>query len=64
VIVEPSGKLVAGPLHREKGILYGEIDIEKARRARRSLDVTGHYARPDIFHLEVKRSALVPVDFT
>jgi nitrilase len=63
VIVEPSGKPVAGPLHREKGILYGEIDIEKARRARRSLDVTGHYARPDIFQLEVKRSPLVPVDF-
>lgn len=63
VIIEPSGKLLAGPLHREKGILYGEIDLEKARRARRSLDVTGHYARPDIFHLEVKRTPMPPVDF-
>jgi nitrilase len=50
-------------MHREKGILYGEIDIEKARRARRSLDVSGHYARPDIFRLEVNRSPLAPVDF-
>ena len=64
VIVEPSGKLLAGPLHREKGILYGEIDIEKARRARRSLDVAGHYARPDIFRLEVRRTPLTPVEFT
>jgi len=64
VIVEPSGKVQAGPLHREKGILYGEIDPAKAARARRSLDVTGHYARPDIFRLEVKRSPMPPVDFT
>jgi nitrilase len=63
VIVEPSGRLLAGPLHREKSILYAEIDIEKARRARRSLDVTGHYARPDVFRLEVRRSPMSPVDF-
>jgi len=64
VIVEPSGKVLAGPLHREKGILYGDIDPAKAARARRSLDVTGHYARPDIFRLEVKRSPMPPVDFS
>ena len=64
VIVEPSGKLLAGPLHREKGILYGDIDPAMAPRARRSLDVTGHYARPDIFRLDVKRSLMPPVDFT
>jgi nitrilase len=64
VIVEPSGKILAGPLHREKGILYGEIDAARAARARRSLDVTGHYARPDIFRLDVKRGPMPPVDFT
>ncbi len=64
VIIEPSGRPLAGPLHREKGILYGEIDIEKARRARRSLDVAGHYARTDIFRLEVKRTPMPPVAFT
>jgi nitrilase len=64
VIVEPSGKVLAGPLHREKGILYGEIDPARAARARRSLDVTGHYARPDIFHLNVKRDPMPPVTFS
>jgi nitrilase len=64
VIVEPSGKVLAGPLHREKGILYGEIDPAKAARARRSLDVTGHYARPDIFRLDVKRDPMPPVTFS
>jgi nitrilase len=64
VIVEPSGKVQAGPLHREKGILFGEIDPERAARARRSLDVTGHYARPDVFRLDVDRRPKPPVSFT
>jgi nitrilase len=63
VIVRPSGKIAAGPLMREKGVLYGEIDADAARRSRRSLDVTGHYARPDIFDLRVDRSARPPVAF-
>ena len=64
VIVEPSGKLLAGPLNREKAILYAEIDPARATSARRSLDVTGHYARPDIFRLEVRRGPMPPVEFS
>ncbi len=64
VIVKPSGGLAAGPLHREKSILYAKIDLELARQARKSLDVTGHYARPDIFHLEVDRQPKLPVSFS
>jgi nitrilase len=63
VVVKPMGKVVAGPLNREKGILYADIDKEAARRARRSLDVCGHYSRPDIFSFSVDRRAHNPVDF-
>jgi len=63
VIVKPFGGPIAGPLHREKDILYGEIEVAAAAQARRSLDVAGHYARPDIFRLEVNRSSMPPVDF-
>lgn len=63
VVVNPKGEIIAGPLHREKGILYAEIDVEEARRARRSLDVCGHYARPDIFSLSVNRKPLPPAEF-
>lgn len=63
VVVDPSGAVVAGPLHREKSILYAQIDIEAARRARRSLDVCGHYSRPDIFSLSVNRKPLQPAAF-
>jgi nitrilase len=64
VVIRPTGAIAAGPLRREKGILYAEIDAEAARRARRSLDVCGHYARPDIFSLSVNRSPLRPAHFS
>lgn len=55
VVVKPFGGVVAGPMHQEKDILYAEIDVEDARRSRKSLDVAGHYNRPDLFDLEVDR---------
>jgi nitrilase len=63
VVIKPTGAVAAGPLKREKGILYAEIDKEAAARARRSLDVCGHYARPDIFSMSVNRRPLRPVAF-
>jgi nitrilase len=64
VVVKPTGAIAAGPLRREKGILYAEIDREAARRARRSMDVCGHYSRPDLFSLSVDRRPLSPVTFS
>jgi nitrilase len=64
VVVKPNGGIAAGPLNREKSILYADIDAEEARRARRSLDVCGHYARPDVFSLSVNRRPLDPVAFS
>lgn len=63
VVIRPGGTIAQGPHHREKSILYAELDIEESRRARRTLDVAGHYSRPDIFTLSVDRSPLKPVDF-
>ncbi len=63
VVIKPFGGIVAGPLHREKAILYAEIDLEEARSARKALDVSGHYNRPDLFKLEVDRRATPPVHF-
>ena len=63
VVIEPGGKIAAGPMRREHGILYAEIDLERVGIARRSLDVVGHYSRPDVFQLHVNTSALKPVEF-
>ena len=63
VIVSPGGEVVAGPLHEKHGILYADCDPARAAAAKRTLDVAGHYGRPDIFRLEVNREARAPVDF-
>ena len=60
VVVAPGGELVAGPMHKEQGILYADIDVNKSSAAHRKLDVAGHYARPDIFKLHVNTSPQSP----
>jgi nitrilase len=62
VVIAPGGKIVAGPLRRETGILYATIDTEQVRLARRSLDVVGHYARPDVFRLHVETRRQRPAE--
>ena len=57
------GNVVAGPLHDEHGIIYADCDPARAVAAKRTLDVAGHYGRPDIFKLEVNRGSLAPIDF-
>lgn len=56
IIVDPFGDVLAGPLTEEEGILTAEIDPEQLHRARRQFDPVGHYARPDVFRLEVDRT--------
>jgi nitrilase len=63
VVIAPGGKIVAGPMHQESGILYAEIDLERVGMARRNLDVAGHYSRPDLFQLQVNRRPQKPVEF-
>jgi len=63
VVIAPGGEVVAGPMHKESGILYHEINLEKAEIAKRTLDVTGHYSRPDIFQLHVNTQVQSPCVF-
>ena len=53
MIVAPGGDVLAGPLETGEGMLLAEIDLERVIREKHSLDVAGHYARPDVFHLTV-----------
>ena len=63
VIVAPGGKIVAGPLHEQHALLYADLDLGRVGAARRSLDVVGHYGRPDVFRLHVNRKPMPPVEF-
>lgn len=61
VVAAPGGRIVAGPLHNERGLLLAEVDLDRVGTARRSLDVVGHYARADLFTLQVDRRPQRPV---
>jgi nitrilase len=55
IIVDPSGKVLAGPLHNQEGLLYADLDLQHGHAIKWELDVCGHYARPDVFQLIVDR---------
>lgn len=63
VFYEPFGGAVAGPMNKEKGILYSEYDLSKVIDGRRSMDIAGHYARPDIFELTVNKNKMNNINF-
>jgi len=52
-IISPLGEVLAGPLFDEEGILYADLDLGDVARGKLDFDVTGHYARPDVFELIV-----------
>ena len=53
VIVDPMGQVLAGPLYHKEGLVSAEIDLEDIVKAKYDMDVSGHYARPDVFSLHV-----------
>ncbi len=53
-IIGPEGSILAGPLWKEEGILYAELDLNQVVEQSQLLDVAGHYARPDVLSLHLK----------
>ena len=60
-IVDPFGNFLAGPNFESEAILIAEIDRAQIVRGKYDLDVVGHYARPDIFQLQVDERPKQPV---
>jgi nitrilase len=56
-IISPMGRVLAGPDFSGETILYAQIDPAEVMRAKFDFDVTGHYARPDVFELVVDTRA-------
>lgn len=54
-IIDPKGKYLAGPEKTGEAILYAELDFKLIDAAKRSFDVAGHYARPDVFNFMVNK---------
>ena len=60
-IVDPFGNFLAGPDFEGEAILTAEIDRAQIVRGKYDLDVVGHYARPDIFRLQVDERPKTPL---
>ena len=60
-IVDPLGKVLAGPTFDEETILFADLDLGEIARGKYDFDVAGHYARPDVFRLSVDERPSKPV---
>lgn len=63
VIVSPMGRVLAGPLFGEEGMLFAELDMAELAQSKYDFDVAGHYARPDVFQLIINDKPLPPVNY-
>ena len=47
VIINPMGKILAGPLLHGEGVLTADLDLDDITRGKFDMDTVGHYARND-----------------
>ncbi len=55
-IYGPRGNAVLEPVFGQEGLRYADLDLAELDRERMTLDVAGHYARPDVFEFRVSAS--------
>ncbi|MEM7587319.1 MAG: carbon-nitrogen hydrolase family protein [Acidobacteriota bacterium] len=53
-IIGPDGRYVTEPVFDREDIILADLDLEAISRESMTLDVTGHYARSDLFHFELQ----------
>jgi nitrilase len=56
-VVDPFGSLLAGPVFDREDVLVADLDLDLLDGAYLDLDVSGHYARPDLFQLTTTEAA-------
>ena len=61
-IIGPDGEYIVAPLWDRPGILVAELDLERVRLESMTLDVSGHYSRPDLLAMTVRRPSRRRVD--
>jgi nitrilase len=55
-IIAPDGEYIVEPVFDQERMLVADIDLGRVREESMTLDVGGHYARPDCLELTVKRT--------
>ncbi|MEO7995820.1 MAG: carbon-nitrogen hydrolase family protein [Gemmatimonadaceae bacterium] len=52
-IIAPNGEFMVPPLFETTALIHADLDLGIVRREHMSLDVAGHYSRPDSFNFSV-----------
>lgn len=60
-IIAPDGRFLAGPVFKEETTLYADLDLNETIRSSQLMDITGHYARPEVLSLRVNQMEYRPV---
>lgn len=55
-IIAPDGRYLAGPVFDEEAILTATLDFDEIIKESMTLDVTGHYSRPELFDFSMNRT--------
>jgi len=55
-IIGPDGAYLSGPVFDEETLVMADLDLEAIDRELMTLDVAGHYSRPDVFAFDMKRA--------
>jgi nitrilase len=55
-IVGPDGRYIVEPCFDRPDLIVSDIDLGRVREERMTLDVSGHYHRPELLRLEIDRS--------
>ncbi len=56
-IIAPSARIIAGPVLDEETVVVADCDLGEIVRESLTLDVSGHYSRPDLFELRFQPRA-------
>ena len=56
-IIAPNGSYVVEPVFDEETIITAELDLTLIDKEKMTLDVTGHYFRPDVFDFKLNRGS-------
>ncbi len=53
-VIAPTGRYLAGPVYGEETLVVADCDLGEIARESLTLDVSGHYSRPDVFTFAVR----------
>jgi nitrilase len=62
-VAGPDGRWIVEPVADEERLVVADLDLRAVAEERQNFDVTGHYARPDVLHLQVGRRRQESVTF-